>query len=379
MGNIPVNVGFLPDWFERHFFDRYARPAEASDEEMARLYLERKRFLYDHFGEFGIGEEKPIMDGKHINRIGQYCCDFVPYLLGVELECIDAGFYHPHPLTEQEIKRLKPVDLGNCSLGEWILRRKEKLLKLYGSAEMGLYVEGSMNAAFRIRGQDIYADLLLNPEFVRDLFNVINETVLMAYKFLAESIGVNRVVLWNCTVNHIGPDIYEQLCLPNDLYVARETRGFIGDSLLDIHHCDLPVEGFVDAYSSIPRLNALDGAHTSNVRQVKDRLPGVDFKAMINPIAVNRTPAAEFERLIADLLDDGADAINLSQLDGTINIERLCSLLKIIKRCCGQRQLFPEFTMSFLSEEELEWAFPRYQGRGLHHCDDDWRSLVPKV
>ncbi len=249
MGNISINVGFLPDWFEWHFFDSYPKPAEASDEEMARLYLGRKRFLYDHFGEFGVGDAKPTMDGKHVNRIGKYCCDFVPYLLGVELECIDAGFYHPHPLTEQEIKGLKPFDLANCPLGEWILRRKEKLLKLYGSAEMGLYVEGSMNAAFRIRGQEIYADLLLNPEFVRDLFSVINETVLMAYKFLAETIGVNRVVLWNCTVNHIGPDIYEQLCLPNDLYVAEETRGFIGDCLLDVHHCDLPVEGFVDTHT----------------------------------------------------------------------------------------------------------------------------------
>jgi hypothetical protein len=377
--NIPIRLSFLPDWFDRHFFNRHRRPDEASDEEMGRLYLERKRFLHENFGDFGIGEANPALDGERINRIGKYCCDFIPYILGVKLECIDAGFYNPHPLTEEEIKKLKPVDLAELPLGEWIVRRKEKLNQLYGSAEMGLYLEGSMNGAFRIRGVDIYADLLLNPSFVRDLFQVINETVVMAYKFLAETVGVERVVLWNCTVNHIGPDIYEQLCLPNDLYVVRETRESIPEHTLDIHHCDLPVEKFLDAYAKIPRLHALDGSHTSNIPRIKESLPGVDFLAMVNPMVVDRTPEEEFQRLITNLLEDGADAINLIQLDPNTGIERLRTLMKIVERCCEKRQLTAEFEMDPLCEEEIEWAFPRYQGRGLHHRDDDWRSLIPKA
>ena len=278
-----VHISFMPDWFEAHFSGQHRRPAAASDDELERLYLKRKRFLHDSFREFGIGEETPVRDGKHVNRISKFCCDFIPYLLGVKLECMDAGFHYPHPLTEQEIGALKPVDIAKCPLAEWILRRKEKLLGRYGSVEMGLYLEGSLNAAYRTRGETIYTDLYWNRGLVQHLFGVIYETLLMAYKFLTATFGVGWVSLFNCTANHIGPQLYEEFCLPNDLYVARETATMIEDRYLHIHHCDLPVDRYLDAYAQIPTVNTLDGSHKSDIKLVKERLPNAKFLAIIHP------------------------------------------------------------------------------------------------
>ena len=374
---VPVSVSFLPDWFERHYFDRQPRPETASDGELARLYLARKRFQFEEFGEFDLGEAQPVMDGKQVNRIGQYCCDLVPYLLGVELQCIDAGFYYPQPLSAAAIAKLKPVDLAGLPLGEWIARRRDRLVGLYGSAEMGLYLEGSLNGAARIRGEDVYADLLLNRELVRHLFEVINETVLMAYRFLKDHVGLQRVVLFNCTVNHISPDLYGELCLENDIHVAREIKKMIGDCRLHLHHCDLPAERYLNSYEKIPHLNAMDGSHTSDIRQIKDRLGQVDFLAMVNPVILDQSRLAEFELLMDRLLIEGADAIVLAHLDPNTSIDRVRSLLRIVQRCCQRRGRRPEFAMAALAEEEVEWAFPRYQGTGRHHCSDHWSQLVP--
>jgi hypothetical protein len=67
--DIPVTVTFMAKWWDKHFYSEYAKPVAATDEEFERVCLQRKRFLFDHFGEFGIGEEHPVRDGKQVNVI----------------------------------------------------------------------------------------------------------------------------------------------------------------------------------------------------------------------------------------------------------------------------------------------------------------------
>lgn len=377
--DLPVHLSFLPGWYDAHFFTTHERPPAATDEAQERLYLQRKRFLHDHFAEFGIGEADPVADGKWVNRISKFCCDFIPYLLGVRLKCMDVGFYHPQPLSEQQIRDLKPVDLATSPLGRWILERKATLSERYGSAAQGLYLEGSLNAAARVRGEEIYADLYLNQDLVHHLFDVINETVLLAYRFLAPEFDMGWVTLFNCTANHIGPDLYEKLCLPNDLYVVEQVRKLVAGPHIHLHHCDLPVDPYRHAYGRIPHLGTIDGSHTTDIAALEQHLGDVRFLALVNPMVIAQTPLQDMASILAGLLEQGADDLFLIHIDAATDIERLRSLLDLVRRCGEQAGRRVSFDVAPLCEEELEWAFPRYQGEGLHHRDDDWRELVPSV
>ncbi|MBI4026441.1 MAG: hypothetical protein HY360_15760, partial [Verrucomicrobia bacterium] len=108
---VPCSITLLSKWWDQHFYSKYAKPAVASDEELERVYLQRKRFLFEHFGEFGIGEEHPARDGKFVNVIMKWCLDFIPYLLGVKLTCLDEGFWYAFTGTETSKKGRKK---GRC-------------------------------------------------------------------------------------------------------------------------------------------------------------------------------------------------------------------------------------------------------------------------
>ena len=170
--DITIALTFMSQWWDKHFYSIYEKPVAATDDEFERVCLRRQRFLFEGFGEFGIGEEHPLSDGRFVNVIMKWCVDFIPYLLGVKLKCMDEGFWLAETMTEDEIAGLKPVDISSLPFSEWIFKRKDALEKRYGRAEIGQLVEGSVNAAFRIRGDELYSDLLANKGLARGLLDV---------------------------------------------------------------------------------------------------------------------------------------------------------------------------------------------------------------
>ncbi|MBI4028387.1 MAG: hypothetical protein HY360_25605, partial [Verrucomicrobia bacterium] len=92
------------------------------------------------------------------------------------------GFWNAEPLTVGEVKKLKPVDIASLPFSEWILQRMESLKKKYGKAEIGQLVEGSVNAASRIRGAEFFYDLAADKEMSRRLLEVITQTVILTYQ-----------------------------------------------------------------------------------------------------------------------------------------------------------------------------------------------------
>jgi hypothetical protein len=56
-----LNIGleFIYGWWDKYFYSNHRKPSVPCDDELERVYLERKRFLFEHFGRFGVGEENP--------------------------------------------------------------------------------------------------------------------------------------------------------------------------------------------------------------------------------------------------------------------------------------------------------------------------------
>ena len=366
-------------WWDKYFYSKYEKPAFASDGEFERVYLQRKRFLFENFGEFGIGEEQPVKDGKFVNVIMKWCVDFIPYLLGVKLTCLEEGFWLADPLTEDEIKKLKPVDIAKQPFSEWILGRKNTLEKRYGKAEIGQLVEGSVNAAYRVRGELFYYDLIMNKSLAKHLLYVITETVIMTYKFFAREFDLQEIFLANCTNIHIGPELYEEMALQNDIRVTSETRAlFKKDRFTYLHNCDSSADKFIDLYKKIPGVYKIDGADNTDIKRMKAAMPDVKFAAYLNPKLLMQLSASQFKERIYKDMTNGCDELMIANIDTLTDVNDVNTVFKSIVDSCKELDYNPVFSTVPFTEDEYEWAFPTYQGNGPYHCKDDWNRLIPK-
>jgi len=264
---LPVSLYFMPEWWDRHYHACVPRPSKPSQAALESVYLGRLRFLHENFGKWEIGQEKPSLDGGQIATVLRHCYDTVPVLLGTTLDYGNAWGSHPRFRKLEELGGLEPVDITNHPEGEWIVGEKQRLDSLYGRCTHCLDLGGVVNHAFRIVGQDIYADMISNPEEVKSLFECIIQTMRWFFDYLDDVFGeMDPVPFSNCNVTLMGPALYENVVLPFDARqncFAAERHGVAPRAA--IHHCDVPLDPFIDAYSKLPGLASVQASYTSDV------------------------------------------------------------------------------------------------------------------
>ncbi len=362
MKEMPVSLYWIAEWWDSHCHCAKPRPTVPSQSGLEELYLGRLRFLFEEFGQFGIGEEKPVLGPGQIATVIRYGFELVPALLGTRYDFADAWGFFPRLRRLEEVRGLEPVDVRNHREGEWIVRRKEEMVRLYGGATHCVDIAGVVNHAFRILGQDIYADLLDHPAEVRALFEVILQTMRGVYDLLDDVFGnMDPVPMGNCNVTMMGTALYEQSVLEFD---ARQNR-FAADRRpvpprAALHHCDVPVDRFIESYARLPGLASLQASFESDVAAVKRRLPACAFSAMISPRVLQKDLAA-FRDKLDRAVAAGADDLAVWNIDPATDPDRLRRIFAIIGDICRQHNRSAKFDAMPLCWEEMEWAHARYQ------------------
>ena len=362
MDAMPVSLYWVAEWWDRHYHSANARPMVSSQSALEAMYLGRLRFLFDEFGQFGIGEEKPRLGPGQIATVIRYGFDLVPVLLGTEVDFGQAWGFFARPRPLDEVRGLEPVDIRNHPEGEWIVRRKERLVELYGGASHCLDVGSVMNNAFRILGQNVYADLLDRPAEIRALFEAILPTMRALYELLDDLFGnMDPVPISDCNVTMMGPALYERSVREFD---ARQNR-FAADRRgvpprAALHHCDVPIGRFIESYAGLPGLASLQASFESDVAAVKERIAGCAFSAMVSPRALMGDSAVlriKLDRAVAS----GADDLAVWNIDPATDPDRLRRIFSIISEVCREHGRRTQFTAMPLCWEEIEWAHARYQ------------------
>jgi len=365
MTQLPVSLYFMPEWWDRHYHVAMTRPSEPSQAALESVYLGRLRFLYEHFGEWRIGQEKPTLDGGQIATVLRHGYDTVPLLLGTTLDFSNAWGFFPRFRGIETLRELRPVDIGNHPEGEWITGQKQRLESLYGRWTHCIDLGGVVNHAFRIVGDDIYADMIGCPGAVADLFECILQTMRWLFDFLDDAFGeMDPVPFSNCNVTLMGPALYEDVVLPFDARqncFAAERHGVAPRAA--IHHCDVLLDPFIDAYSRLPGLASVQASYTSDVARAKRQLGGCDFSAMISPRVLNKD-LSDFDVHLDKAIRNGTDDLAIWNVDPETGPDRLRAVLGIIDAVCRQHGRQPRYEPMPLCWEEMQWAHGMYQGTG---------------
>ena len=290
--------------------------------------------LRERFGEHGIGTESdrdlPVIGAVH-NAAG--------YLLSEMLGCEIRYQADAAPAVVPAGRELLEVS-AEAAFRSDAFRRYERLrdaLKTrFGYVLGDINWSGVLNLSLDLRGQDLFVDMLEEPETVISGMQQI-ATVIERFATGVQgetgtsSISVNRVVRHftnpvflhsECSNTMISAEAYEQFILPIDAAWSQRNRPF------GIHHCGKDPHRFAASYAKVPHLDFLDVGWGGDVKALRAALPNTFFNLRLDPVQLVTWAPAKIRETITRLVTDsgnlaltGVCCINLDQraTDAQIN------------------------------------------------------------
>jgi hypothetical protein len=227
----------------------------------------RRRFPGSNVG--GIDDDLPpdLLTGVFGSAV-------VPAMFGQSVRYFADKWPAPHgePLTDEQADALEPLDLDNNEPFQQILSQLDRIEELTGAARGYLNWQGVLNTSFRLRGEQIFMDMMDNPKRAHHIFDCVAVTMIDGIKRLhkhqeqsppEEKFGT----ISNCVVNMIGPEHYHEHLLPYDLKIRAEFENF------GIHNCAWIVDPFMESYATVPKLGYIDMGITSDLKKARRLFP----------------------------------------------------------------------------------------------------------
>ena len=236
---IPAEVIFNPNWWYRSFgisfeesfyFDRRLRIQ--NDLQMRRALYERFRLGAPNPGP------RPIVGSEHVAG------GFVrPALFGCKIlfEANAAPNPIPRDLGAEEVLALTVPDIANTWPMNQLIADLESLQNEFGCVCGDFDLDGVLNTALQIRGQQFFLDFYEAPQLAHHVLSVVTEAQIAVGTYMRArtgtlSLSTNRSTInvdpsiflhSNCSVQMVSPHVYEQFLFPYEKRLAELVRHIV--------------------------------------------------------------------------------------------------------------------------------------------------------
>jgi Uroporphyrinogen decarboxylase (URO-D) len=334
-GNEPFlrpEVGFTPAWYRSHLDIDFGQRWHCDVTYRRSTVLAMRRLLQEHFPETGIatmGSDDSPLD----LLTGVFGAIAVSRVFNCEPVWAQDNWPNVHcpPISLQQASELEPPNLDNNPFFQTLMSQLDAIESLQRQVVGFINWQGVINNAQRLRGQDVFIDLIESPDTCHNLFQVICETMIDAIRRLharQSSTGVDYhfATVSNCTVNMLSPDHYREFLLPYDRRIASsfETVG--------IHNCAWKADPYLNDYASIPNVGYIDMGLDSDLARARELFPNARRAVMYTPmdLASKSKSAihADFERIATDY---GPCDIVIADIEAGVPDDRVKLALKLCK------------------------------------------------
>lgn len=339
---IKYDITFHPNWWHEYAGIDFTREFFDDPEYRMECDIRMRKCLYEHFGEYGIGEKEPKkrpLLGTDLLAAGYLLSE----LMGCEIR------YAPdnspqvicRNLDEDSIEEIKAPDLDKNEVWERTQRQIDYLKSNYGHVETYVNLMGIQNIAMDLMGQELLLAYYTAPDEAEELLGEITKLSIEVgkrFKALSGDIsgGVTSIVrktmpevylTSNCSVEMISNELYEKFLLKHDKRLA-DVFGSFG-----VHHCGGSMEHVVEGYSKIKGLKFAEVGAFSDMKAVRAKLPGVFLNARYSPVRLLDASDSEIhEEVSALILDGGENGKNISiscvGIDKNVKDEKIISFLE---------------------------------------------------
>src|ERR1035437_1240254 len=233
-------------------------------------------------------------DGPTDALTGTFGASLLAALYGVPIDYQQENWpWSKHKyFTDDDVSRLKPVNLDDSPLFDSLLAQLDWIAAETGNLAGYLNWQGILNNAYRMRGEDLFVDMIMEPERARHLFECVATSMIegarRVYARQSEAgFPVEHFTVSNCLVNMVSPDQYRDLIYPSERRIA-EAFGCLG-----VHNCAWNASPYIEHYASLPSVAYVDMGMDSDLPKARDAFPEARRAIMYTPMDVDRKNSAE--------------------------------------------------------------------------------------
>lgn len=363
---LPVDVVFHPSWWHKNAgisFDEsfFYDPLRRVEDEQ-----KMEQVLYDRFGDLGMGEDHD----KALPQIGAVHLAS-GYLLSEMLGC-KVEYYEDAPpqviCAHKDTLDLEVRDAFMSPAFKRLTTLIDQLKARYGYVVGDINWGGVLNLAIDVRGDQIFTDMVMEPEkaavFFRKIADVIDKFVwYIQTNTGSSSISVNRsarlfdypvAIHSECSHTMISEEDYRRFFLPIDQEWSMRHKPY------GIHYCGKDPHRMASAFTEIERLTFLDVGWGGDVALLRKHLPETFFNIRLNPVEIQKYTLDELrqnitERVIAsgqDLTKTGICCVNM---DKEVSDQRIREIHQVAAEVRDNAEEL--FMQKARNEEKKEDAF----------------------
>jgi hypothetical protein len=186
-------------------------------------------------------------------------------------------------LSPEKIRALEPFDLENNPVVQNLLSQMDVLRERYGIVHGYLNYQGVLNTAFKLRGSDIFIDMLDDPEMTKKFFSHIAKTTrdlaLMVQKRQRESgFDVNLIGSSNCVMNMISPQMYEDMLFEYDRFLSLPFERYA------MHTCNWDITPYIGVLRKLSNIGYIDMGADSDYEKVREAFPLARRNILTSPV-----------------------------------------------------------------------------------------------
>lgn len=325
-----VEYGFTPRWFHKRlgidFSERWHLDPVFRHETLVCMRREVDALFPDMTVGSGPTPLVAGLDGVHGALI-------MAMVFGCEVEYYADNWpaaQHTY-LSSDQLRALEPPRLLETPVFQQLWEQMNIMERRWGRIEGYLNWQGVLNTAYRIRGPEILADMLLQPELATHVFEVIARTMIDGMRLVyrrqqSTGVHVQHATVSNCLVNMVSPELYRELLLPWDRHIASAFPAF------GIHNCAWNVDPYIEDYASIHPLGYVDMGIMSDMARARDLCPDTRRAVMYTPMDLQNKPLEAIRDDIAAIHRDLAPCdIVLADIDYEIPDERVRAFAHLVE------------------------------------------------
>ena len=218
----------------------------------------------------------------------------------------------------------------------------EELKKRYGYVAGDVNWGGVLNIAIDIRGEEIFTDMVMEPEKANMFFKKIAEIIDKFVWYVqtntgSSSISVNRsarlfdypvAIHSECSHTMISEDDYRRFFLPIDKEWSMRHKPY------GIHYCGKDPHRMAKAFSEIERLTFLDVGWGGDVALLRKFLPNTFLNIRLNPVEIQRYTIDELKKNISERVTAGGKDLTLTgiccvNMDKNVSDKRIREIFQV--------------------------------------------------
>lgn len=333
-----LSLGFTPGWYHRLMGVDFSEHWHTDPVYRYGTLLTMKKTLHGMFPD--IPYFCPVLDERGIEHScatlsGVYGIKLIPMLYGQKVRYFNDDWPDNMAndfISKEELSKLSPFNLESLPAYCALMDQMDVIEREYGMIHGYLNYQGILNIALKLRGNDIFIDMLDDPPFAHHLFAHIADTIgrtaaAVQARQRRSGFDIDLLSMSNCVINMISPDMYEEFLLPHDIALSRRFARF------GIHTCNWNGTPYFPSLHKIEKMGYLDTGFCADLKLAKALFPDTNRAVLYHPISLEEKDTGALEADMRRIASDyGPCDIIMADVAESTPPQKVSLLISIINR-----------------------------------------------